>query len=221
MYLRFLQLQHRGLERLDAADPNRYVPTSELQLADDLLLSWEEAVDHELSWPAWTVDELAAGVRQTVTVPGAEQVEPLTASDGRPVGRVVRRRWPMIAVLTAETTEVDDYLRLSVKVENTAPTAPQTKEDAVRGSLLGAHLLLEASGTGFVSLLEPPRHGSRVSGGSMPPAPLLAGDGRLLGAPTRWSWPHPSSCTTIPRWPRRARAPCSTRPRSTRSSPCG
>ena len=156
VYLRFLQLQHRGLECLDAADPNRYVPTSELLLDDDLLLSWEEAVDHELSWPAWTFDELADGVRQTVTVPAAEQVEPLIASDGRTVGRVVRRRWPLSAVLTAETTEVDDYLRLSVKVENTAPPAPQTKEDAVRGSLLGAHLLLEASGTGFVSLLEPP-----------------------------------------------------------------
>ena len=52
VYLRFLQLQHRGLECLDPADPNRYVPTNELQLDDDLLLSWDEAVDHELSWPA-------------------------------------------------------------------------------------------------------------------------------------------------------------------------
>jgi hypothetical protein len=155
-YLRFLQLQHRGLECLDPADPNRYVATSELQLDDDLLLSWDEAVDHELSWPAWTFDELAAGVRQTVIIPGDEQVEPLAASDGRTVGRVVRRRWPLSAVLTAETTEVDDYLRLSVTVENTAPEALQTKDDAVRRSLLGAHLLLEASGTGFVSLLEPP-----------------------------------------------------------------
>ena len=156
VYLRFLQLQHRALERLDPADPNRYIPTRELQLADDLLLSWDEAVDHELSWPAWTVDELAAGVRRTVTIPGAEQVEPLTASDGGTVGRVVRRRWPLSAVLTAETTEVDGHRRLSVAVENTAPTPPQTKDDAVRWSLLGAHLLLEASGTGFVSLLEPP-----------------------------------------------------------------
>lgn len=155
-YLRFLQLQHRGLECLDPADPNRYVPTSELQLDDDLLLSWDEAVDHELSWPAWTFDELAAGVRPTVIIPGAEQVEPLAASDGGTVGRVVRRRWPLSAVLTAETTEVDGYLRLSVTVENTAPEALQTKDDAVRRSLLGAHLLLEASDTGFVSLLDPP-----------------------------------------------------------------
>jgi hypothetical protein len=156
VYLRFLQLQHRGLEYVDPADPNRYVPTSELQLDDDLLLSWDEAVDHELSWPAWTFDELAAGVRQTMMIPGDEQVEPLTASDGHTVGRVVRRRWPLSAVLTAETTEVDGYLRLSVTVENTAPEALQTKDDSVRRSLLGAHLLLEASGTGFVSLLEPP-----------------------------------------------------------------
>jgi hypothetical protein len=156
VYLRFLQLQHRGVECLDPADPNRYVPTRELQLEDGLLLSWDEAVDHELSWPAYSLDELADGVRQTVTIPGAEEVEPLTAADGRTVGRVVRRRWPLSAMLTATTTEVDGYLRLSVTVENTAPAAPRTKDDAVRRSLLGAHLLLEASGTGFVSLLEPP-----------------------------------------------------------------
>jgi hypothetical protein len=156
VYLRFLQLQHRGLECLDPADPNRYVPTSELQLEDDLLLSWDEAVDHELSWPAYSLDELADGVRQTVTIPGAEEVEPLAAANGRTVGRVVRRRWPLSAVLTAEATEADGYLRLSVTVENAAPAAPRTRDDAVRRSLLGAHLLLEASGTGFVSLLEPP-----------------------------------------------------------------
>jgi hypothetical protein len=155
VYLRFLQLQHRSVERLDPANPKRYVPTSELLLGDHLLLSWDEAVDHELSWPASTFDELGNGVRRTVTVPGAEEVKPLTAADETAVGRVVRRRWPLSAVLTAETTEVDGCLRLSVTVENTAP-APPTRDDAVRRSLLGAHLLLEATGTGFVSLLEPP-----------------------------------------------------------------
>ena len=85
VYLRFLQLQHRGLECLDPADPNRYVPTNELQLDDDLLLSWDEAVDHELSWPAYSLDELADGVRQTVTVPGAEGRAPRCGR--RPHGR--------------------------------------------------------------------------------------------------------------------------------------
>jgi hypothetical protein len=176
VYLRFLQLQHRGLERPDAADPNRYVPTSELLLDDERLLSWDEAVDHERSCPAWTFDELADGVRQTVTVPGAEQAEPLTASDGRTVGRVVRHRWPLSAVLTAETTEVDGYLRLSVTVENTAPAASHTKDDAVRRSLLGAHLLLEASGTGFVSLLEPPDAAAASAAAACRRDPYSAGD---------------------------------------------
>jgi hypothetical protein len=144
------------LEHLDSADPSGYVATSELLLDDHLLLTWDEAVDHELSWPAYTFEELADVVRQTVTIAGAEQVESLTAADGRTVGRVVRRRWPLSAMLTAETTEVDGYLRLSITVENTAPATPRTKDEAVRRSLLGAHMLLEASGTGFVSLLEPP-----------------------------------------------------------------
>jgi hypothetical protein len=144
------------VERLDPADPNRYVPAGELLLDDHLLLSWDEAFDHELSWQASTFDELADGVRQTVTVPGAEEVELLTAADGTVVGRVVRRRWPLTIAMTAETAESDGYLRLRITVENTTQTAPRTKDDVVRRSLLGAHLLLEASGTGFVSLLEPP-----------------------------------------------------------------
>ena len=119
-----------------------------------------------------------------MTVPGAEEVEPVAAADGRAVGRVVRRRWPLSAVLTAETTEVDGYLRLSVTVENTAPAAPRTKDEAVRRSLLGAHLLLEASGTGFVSLLEPPDAAAASAAAACSPAPLLAGDGRPPGTDT-------------------------------------
>ena len=156
VYLRFLQLQHRGLECLDPADPRRYVATNALRVDDELLLSWDEAVDHELTWPSLSFDQLADGVRQEVTVASAEEVEPVTAADGTVVGRVVRRRWPLRADVTAETSEVDGYLRLRITVENTAPAVPRSKDEAVQRSLLGAHLLLEASGARFVSLLEPP-----------------------------------------------------------------
>jgi hypothetical protein len=156
VYLRFLQLQHRDLECLDPADPGRYVATNALRVDDDLLLSWDEAVDHELTWPSLSFDQLADGVRQAVTVASAEDVEPVTAADGTLVGRIVRRRWPLRAEVTAETSEVAGYLRLRITVENTAPAVPRSKDEAVQSSLLGAHLLLEASGTRFVSLLEPP-----------------------------------------------------------------
>ena len=156
VYLRFLQLQHRGLERLDPTDPRRYVATNALRVDDELLLSWDEAVDHELTWPSLSFDQLADGVRQEVTVASAEEVEPVTAADGTVVGRVVRRRWPLRAEVIAETSEVDGYLRLRITVENTTPAVPRSKDEAVQRSLLGAHLLLEASGARFVSLLEPP-----------------------------------------------------------------
>jgi hypothetical protein len=156
VYLRFLQLQQRGVECLDPADPRLYVATNALRVDDELLLSWDEAVDHELTWPSLSFDQLADGVRQEVTVAGAEEVEPVTAADGTVVGRVVRRRWPLRAEVTAETSEVDGYLRLRITVENTAPAVPRSRDEAVERSLLGAHLLLEASGTRFVSLLEPP-----------------------------------------------------------------
>ncbi len=54
-----------------------------------------------------------------------------------------------------ETTRLGNYARLEVEVRNCAERA-HSREEALRTSLLGAHLLLEATGGGFVSLLDPP-----------------------------------------------------------------
>jgi hypothetical protein len=52
-----------------------------------------------------------------------------------------------------------------VAVENTHPEAASTKDDAVRLSLIGAHVLVESVGdTRFVSLLEPPDRAAHAAG---------------------------------------------------------
>jgi hypothetical protein len=99
---------------------------------------------------------LAVGIRFPVAVDGGADREPVHTATGAVAGRVVRRRWPLHAELRVQTRQVGDYLRLSVTVENTAPVRAQTKDDAIRTSLIGAHLLLQASGCQFVSLLDPP-----------------------------------------------------------------
>jgi hypothetical protein len=100
--------------------------------------------------------ELAEGVVRRVEVAGGDEIEPLAAADGSAPGRIVRRRWPLSAELRATTTEVDGYLRLTISVENTAAARPANPDDAIRTSLIGAHLLIESSNAQFVSLLEPP-----------------------------------------------------------------
>ena len=41
-------------------------------------------------------------------------------------------------------------------MQNTSPERAGSKEEAIRASLIGAHLLIETTGGGFVSLLDPP-----------------------------------------------------------------
>ena len=80
---------------------------------------------------------------------------------GSPVGQdtepgsVVRTRWPLAAEVRVELTRLGAYVRLSIEVQNTSPERARSKEEAIRASLIGAHLLIETTG-GFVSLLDPP-----------------------------------------------------------------
>jgi hypothetical protein len=156
IYLRFLQLQRRIVEAPDMAEPSGFVAVDQLVVDDDLVFSWDEAIEQEHSWPPFSLSELAEGVVRRIDVPGGDQIDPPVAADGSVAGRIVRRRWSLSAELRAAITEVDDYLRLEIKVENTAVVQPGSPDDAIRSSLIGAHLLIESSNAGFVSLLEPP-----------------------------------------------------------------
>ncbi len=149
--LRFLQLQVREVERLDA--DGSYLPVGELSVDGRSVLSWDEAVEREITLPAHS---LADPFDALVEVPGGADVEPLSDSRGEVVGRVRRRRWPLAARVAARTTADGEFLRLSVSVDNTHPEPAADPDAAIRTSLIGAHLVLEADGADFVSLLEPP-----------------------------------------------------------------
>ena len=151
IHLRFLQLQVREVQRLDP--DGSYAAVRELIVAGTSVLSWDEAVEHEIAvgdfvpGEAWDVP---------VEVPGGAAVEPIVDPGGATVGRIVRRRWPLTARLRARAEADDGYLRVTVEVANEHPAAVADKDAAIRSSLIGAHLLLEAYQIAFVSLLEPP-----------------------------------------------------------------
>ncbi len=157
--LRFLQLQARSVEVLTDDGP---VPVGELVVDGVSLLSWEEAVECELPVPAYDLTRALAGadgpvVESVVEVPGGESVEQVTNRTGSVAGRIVRRRASLRAVVRVGAATDGGFVRLTVSVENTHPDATATKDDALRLSLIGAHVLVEAGGpTRFVSLLEPP-----------------------------------------------------------------
>ena len=184
LHLRFLHLQVREAQQRDAGGD--YVPVDSLAVAGGSVLSWDEAVEREITLPEQLLLEPLDTV---VVVPGGEDVEPVTDGSGTPTGRIVRRRQPLTARVRMSTTRDGEFLRLSVAVDNEHPGAPPDKDFAIRTSLIGAHVILEVRGAGFVSLLEPPEEASAAAGRCSQRRcwPVLAGPAGssdvVLGAP--------------------------------------
>jgi hypothetical protein len=159
LHLRFLQLQVREVQRLEP--DGSHTAVAALTVADQTLLSWDEAVEREITPPAFRVRD---GADVPIEVPGGVDVEPILDRHGTTVGRIVRRREPLTARLRAGVEGDDGYLRLTVTVTNEHPAPVADKDTAIRCSLIGAHLLLEAHDAAFVSLLDPPPAAAAAAG---------------------------------------------------------
>ncbi len=163
LYLRFLQLRVRKVERLG---PDGFVPVEALRVGGVDVVSWDEAADEEIALGPLALEDLLGTpeVELPVGVEGGEEVEALCV-EGRDVGRVVRTRWPLRALVhvSAEpaaeggaASAVDRGLvRLRLAVENVVD-AQASAPEAIRRSFLGTHVLLEVRGGGFVSLVDAP-----------------------------------------------------------------
>jgi hypothetical protein len=170
--LRFLQLQVREVQERRG---DRHVPVDGLTTPDGSLLSWDEAVAHEV----------AVGPDGLVEIPGGEEVEPVLDAGGWPLGRVVRRRRPLTARVRTSTLPDDGFVRLTVSVDNEHPARAADADDAIRTSLIGAHVLLQAHGAEFVSVIDPPpaARGAAERCRQRRCWPVLAGPDLVLGAP--------------------------------------
>ena len=169
VHLRFLQLQRRGAER---AVPDGFEPVAELRSAGAVWTSWDEAVEVERELGTFSLAELGRGVRQVLRVDGGEDVEPV------PTGRLVRRRWPLTALVRIDAERDGAVHRLRVSVGNTAGRAAD-KDAALRTSLIGTHLLMSAEDARFVSVIDPPEEARSAASRCTQHRcwPVLAGDG--------------------------------------------
>jgi hypothetical protein len=149
--LRFLQLQHRQV--LDRHGR----PVEDLTAGDTTWMTWDEAVEREVSVEVpWSELGGAASFAVRVLVPGAEESAAILDERSAWAGEVVRRRWALSARLGVSAAPVGDVTRVELRVDNVAPGSTTDKDAAIRSSFIGAHLLVEAHGAGFVSLLDPP-----------------------------------------------------------------
>ncbi|ORV10335.1 hypothetical protein [Mycobacterium celatum] len=151
LVLRFLHLQHRGAEQDTGG--GRYRPVDELSTPSGRWLSWDEAVERELSFGPFELDEPDRRWTLPVTVSSGTDIEAV------PGGRLVRTRQEVRASLTVDVERDHGLDRVTVSVRN-GGTAATDKHDAIARSLIGTHLIVDAVGGEFVSLLEPPESAS-------------------------------------------------------------
>jgi hypothetical protein len=162
--VRFLHVQSKAVER---AEGGRFTPVPELTVAGERLLSWEEAVEVEID-TAVDVAGLVAGEQSVpIRVPAERTEEPVRDAAGATVGRVVRERRPLDAVLhlSAQVLPGPYVLRVRARVENTATPPVGSREEALRHALVAAHTVLAVTEGGFLSLLEPPEWARPIAAG--------------------------------------------------------
>ena len=180
MKLRFLHLQARTVE---TAEKGAFTPVGSLRAEGHEHVSWDEVVEHEVD-ASLSLDELLEeeGVIE-VHAPEDHGVEAIDSASGDPLGRIVRRQWPLSGALRVSASRLElpfPVIKLRVRAENVvqwnAPSAG--RDEALKRSLIAAHTLLNVSEGHFISLLEPPEWASAAaeSCSNVNTYPVLIGD---------------------------------------------
>jgi hypothetical protein len=138
-------LQHRRAEREFAH--GEFEPVDELTTPAGSWLTWDEAVECELSFGPLAFDDQPCTL--PVVADAATDIELLAG------GRLVRERREVRGALTVANEPDGDLRRVSVRVSNVGNSA-RDKTDSIARSMIGTHLIAEVVGGEFVSLLEPP-----------------------------------------------------------------
>jgi len=123
--------------------------------------TWDEAVEREVSAAAAAGALFGDGTATPFGIPGGEDREATADGD------VVRSRQPLSGVVTVRATELPGpwhAARLTVQVTNQTECGPgspdgpvpDSREQALPGALVAAHMIITISGGAFVSMTDPP-----------------------------------------------------------------
>jgi hypothetical protein len=150
--LRFLQVEAR---RIAALEGDAYVPVESLTVAGTRYLTFDEAVEREITL---TLDAtVGAATSIPIAIGGGSDEEPLRDERGLR-GRLVRERWPLNGTLTVACEAVPDapaLRKVRIRVENRSRVVAGERAGALRTALVSTHLLLAVEGGSFVSVLDP------------------------------------------------------------------
>jgi hypothetical protein len=159
--VRFLHLQRR-IVRAVSPGTGELRDVGALRVEGTDYTSWDEAAERQQQVTTG-VAGLLLGQDQILEfcIPSGEHSEDLTDAEGDMAGQLVRRWGTLDAVIQLGAVRVAGpygAVRLRVRVENNSDPEipPGTRDQALRHSLIAAHVLIGVPGGTFLSLTDPP-----------------------------------------------------------------
>jgi hypothetical protein len=132
-----------------------------LRVGDDVLYTWQEAVEQTIDLGCASLAELAAQSqrREFVLEPKRDR-QPLRDHAGMFVGAVVRERRRVQGVVELGAVEVaPGTFRVTVKIQNETPfldDSGTSRDEALMHGLVSTHTVLSVALGEFVSMIDPP-----------------------------------------------------------------
>jgi hypothetical protein len=166
--VRFLHLVARRVGALDKphtewpiaeAAPVRFVES--LRVGEDVLHSWQEAIEREVPLDNMTLIDLAESPRRVLFGfgPGSER-EPIRDESGKVVGIIERQQSRVEGAIDLSAERVGDNLyRVTIRIENRSPIVIDRHDDrdlALMHALISTHTILGIRDGALISLLDPP-----------------------------------------------------------------
>jgi len=156
---RALQVQQRTVEEAVHQDGVEWRAVAAIDVDDRRLIGWDEAIVGEFRRDNIAVATTAGARVEPWLLADAHDEELVRDRTGRIVARLLRRRREIRAAVRIEIEPCGHLFKIRVRIENDTPTNARTlagRDDAVRQSLAGTHVMLAITDGAFVSLLDPP-----------------------------------------------------------------
>ncbi|MBO0728642.1 MAG: hypothetical protein J2P57_05245 [Acidimicrobiaceae bacterium] len=194
--LRGLHVQRRTVEHPSGERPGR------LEVDGILHVDWDEAVDVAIDLDPLSLEQiLGRGVDRAFRLDAHSSVEELLYQDGSTAGRLVREREAVDGRVQVTATR-GRYWTVTVTAQITSPSPPAgaSRQEALAGSLVAAHVMLALDGGRFVSLLDPPAGATEAAAQCHSDGiyPVLIGDDRVLLASPIILYDHPEVAPESP-----------------------
>ena len=164
-----------------------------LQVGDQILQTWEEAIEREIVLPPLPLNGNFTETRSSLVVfPGGRELEAVRSLDGRVAAFILRTKKAVSAQVDVGAARVNEGLfKITVRISNITSTDPASvsRAEALMQSLLSVHTILRIDGGEFVSLLDPPASLKEFVTGcsNIGTWPVLAGEegqrGTMLSSP--------------------------------------